>query len=136
MIVEKAAGRSLKYFAHKNIFEPLEMKNSLFYDDNSDLIKNRVFSYDKKRNEDGFNNLIMRFDLVGSGGVYLSIEDLFLWDQNFYNNKLGKGEQSIIHKMHEEGLLNRGESSSYAFALNNGTYNGLKLLDLNLTLEA
>ena len=126
MIVEKAAGQSLKDFAHENIFLPLGMKNSLFYDDNNDLIKNRVFSYEKKNDEGGFNNLIMRFDLVGSGGVYSSIEDLFLWDQNFYKNKLGKGGQDIIDKMHEEGFLNNGESSGYAFALNNGIYKGLK----------
>ncbi len=126
MIVEKAAGQSIKEFADENIFQPLGMKNTLFYDDNTDLIKNRVFSYSKKRDEDGFNNLIMRFDLVGSGGVYSCIEDLFLWDQNFYNNKLGKGGQDIIDKMHEEGLLNNGKSSGYAFALNNGTYKGLK----------
>ncbi len=126
MIVEKAAGQSLKMFAHENIFQPLGMRNTLFYDDNTDLIKNRVFSYDKKSNEEGFNNLIMRFDLVGSGGVYSNIEDLFLWDQNFYSNILGKGGQKIIQKMHEEGLLNSGKSSGYAFALNNGTYKGLK----------
>lgn len=126
MIVEKVAGQSLRDYAQENIFQPLGMKNSLFYDDNTDLIKNRVFSYNKKPNEDGFNNLIMRFDLVGSGGVYSSIEDMYLWDQNFYNNKLGKGDQNIINKMHEEGLLNNGKSSGYAFALNNGTYKGLK----------
>lgn len=126
MIIEQAAGQSLKEFAHENIFQPLGMKSSLFYDDNTDLIKNRVFSYNKKPNEDGFNNLIMRFDLVGSGGVYSNIEDLFLWDANFYNNKLGKGGQEIIQKMHQEGLLNNGESSGYAFALHNGTYKGLK----------
>lgn len=126
MIVEKAAGQSLKVFADENIFKPLGMKSSLFYDDNTDLIKNRVFSYNKKKDEAGFDNLISRFDLVGSGGVYTNIEDLYLWDQNFYNNKLGKGEQGIIEKMHEEGLLNNGESSGYAFALMNGTYKGLK----------
>ena len=126
MIVEKAAGESLREFAHKNIFQPLGMNSSLFYDDNTDLIKNRVFSYEKKNDGDGFNNLIMRFDLVGSGGVYSSVDDLLLWDQNFYNNKLGKGGQDIIYKMHEEGLLNNGESSGYAFALNNGNYKGLK----------
>jgi CubicO group peptidase (beta-lactamase class C family) len=126
MIVEKAAGQSLKEFAHQNIFHPLEMHNTLFYDDNTDLIKNRVFSYAKVPEEDKFNNLIMRFDLVGSGGVYSSIEDLFKWDQNFYNNKLGKGGPEIIQKMHEEGLLNNGESSGYAFALSMGTYKGLK----------
>jgi hypothetical protein len=51
---------------------------------------------------------------------------MFLWDQNFYDNKLGKGGPEIINKMHEEGLLSNGESSGYAFALNNGTYKGLK----------
>lgn len=126
MIVEKAAGQSLREFAHQNIFEPLGMNNTLFYDDNTDLIKNRVFSYEKKDNEDGFDNLIMRFDLVGSGGIYSTVEDLYLWDQNFYNNSLGKGGQEIIAKMHEEGVLNNGESAGYAFALNNGTYKGLK----------
>ncbi|HIC83185.1 MAG TPA: class C beta-lactamase-related serine hydrolase, partial [Candidatus Marinimicrobia bacterium] len=126
MIIEKASGQSLKMFAQEHIFSPLGMKSTLFYDDNTDLIKNRVFSYDKNSSEDGFDNLIMRFDLVGSGGVYSNIEDLFLWDQNFYNNKLGKGDQEIIKNMHKEGLLNNGESSGYAYALNNGTYKGLK----------
>ena len=125
MIVEKAAGESLRTFAEKNMFAPLGMKHTLFYDDNRDLIKNKVFSYEPKE-EGGFNNLIMRFDLVGSGGVYSSVEDLVLWDQNFYNNKLGKGGQQIINKMHEEGLLNDGTSSGYAFALNNGEYRGLR----------
>lgn len=126
MIIEKAAGVSLRSYADKNIFKPLGMQSTLFYDDNTDLIKNRVFSYMKSSDGAGFDNLINRFDLVGSGGVYSSIEDLYLWDQNFYDNKLGKGGQAIIHKMHEEGLLNNGESSGYAFALNNGTYKGLR----------
>ena len=126
MIVEKAAGKSIRDFAEEKMFRPLGMKNTLFYDDNRDLIKNKVFSYEKKTEGEGFNNLIMRFDLVGSGGVYSSIEDLLLWDQNFYNNTLGKGGQAIINKMHQEGLLNNGKSSGYAFALNNGTYKGLK----------
>jgi CubicO group peptidase (beta-lactamase class C family) len=126
MIVEKASGQTLKNFAQQHIFEPLGMKSTIFYDDNTDLIKNRVFSYRPTEDEGDFDNLIMRFDLVGSGGVYSNIEDLFLWDQNFYQNKLGKGGQAIIEKMHIEGLLNSGESSGYAFALNNGNYKGLK----------
>ena len=126
MIIEKAAGQSIKEFAAENIFKPLGMNHTIFYDDNTDLIKNRVFSYAKTADEEKFDNLIMRFDLVGSGGVYSCIEDLFLWDQNFYHNKLGKGGQGIIHKMHEEGLLNNGESSGYAFALNIGKYKGLR----------
>ena len=129
MIIEKAAGQSLRLFAKEHIFEPLGMKNTLFYDDNTDLIKNKVFSYQKKSDGSGFNNLIMRFDLVGSGGVYSTVEDLALWDNNFYDNKLGKGGPAIINKMHQEGLLNNGESSGYAFALKNGSYRGLRTVN-------
>ncbi len=124
MIVEEASGQTLREFAEEHIFGPLGMDNTLFYDDNTDLIENRVFSYQKT--EQGFDNLILRFDLVGSGGVYSNIEDLLLWDQNFYDNKLGKGGPAIIEKMHEEGRLNNGESSGYAFALVNDTYKGLR----------
>ena len=124
LIIEKASGKSLREFAQENIFNPLGMKNSLFYDDISDMIKNRAFSYEKT--ESGFNNLVSRFDLVGSGGVYSTVDDLALWDQNFYQNKLGKGGQEIINKMHQEGVLNNGKTAGYAFALINGTYNGLK----------
>ena len=126
MIIEKAAGQSLREFAGENIFAPLGMVNTRFHDDHTELIKNRVFSYAKKTDREGFDNLIMRFDLVGSGGVYSNIEDLFLWDQNFYDNKLGKGGQEIIRKMHEKGLLNNGATTDYAFALNIGTHHGLK----------
>ncbi len=100
--------------------------HALWHDTQFFFNANYVFSYEKEENGDGFDNLIMRFDLVGSGGVYSNIEDLFLWDQNFYFNKLGKGGQEIVQKMHEEGLLNNGESSGYAFALNIRTYKGLK----------
>lgn len=68
----------------------------------------------------------MRYDLVGSGGVYSNINDLYLWDQNFYQNKLGKGSQALIDTMHMEGMLNNGNRTGYAFAIVNGMYRGLK----------
>lgn len=124
IIIEKASGMSLKKFAEEEIFAPLGMEHSQFYDDITDLIKNRAFSY--SNNGDGFDNLVSRFDLVGSGGIYSTVEDLYLWDQNFYDNQLGKGRQALIDTMQTDGRLNNGESIGYAFALGNGTYRGLK----------
>ncbi len=126
MIIEKASGQPISRFAKEKIFDPLGMRNTLFYDDNTQLIRHRVFSYEKRLQREGFNNLIMRWDLVGGGGVYSNIHDLFLWDQNFYENKLGKGGQDIIHKMQQDGLLNNGQSCGYAFGLHNGTFKGLR----------
>ena len=124
MVVKEVSGLSIKDFAEKHMFGPLGMKNTHFHDDVSHIVKNRAFSYAPA--DGGYSNLIMRFDLVGSGGLYTTVEDLFLWDQNFYNNKLGKGTQDLINKMHEDGKLNNGESAGYAFGVTNGTYKGLK----------
>ena len=124
LIIEKVAGESLHDFAQKNIFSPLGMRSTLFQDDNTRIIKNRAFSYISE--DGGLKNQIMRYDLVGSGGIYSNIRDLYLWDQNFYHNKLGKGSQALIEKMHKDGMLNNGESSGYAFAIQNGTYRALR----------
>ncbi|MCR9287445.1 MAG: beta-lactamase family protein [Bacteroidetes bacterium] len=124
-IVEKASGKSLRLFAQEHIFGPLGMKNTLFYDNNKDLIKNRAFSYSTKTGEKGYNNIINR---NAGGGLRTTIEDLVKWDQNFYNNKLGKGEQLIIQKMHEEGLLNNGESTGRPLGLQIRKYKGLKVV--------
>lgn len=127
LIVEKASGKSIRDFAEEHMFKPLGMKNTHFHDDKYHIVKNRVFSYEPGKN--GYRNLIMRFDLVGSGGLYSSIGDLLLWDQNFYDNKLGKGRQELIDTMLTDGRLNNGSSAGYAFGISNGTHNGLRTVE-------
>ncbi len=125
VIVKRVSGKTLKEFAHENIFAPLAMNNSHFHDDNKHLVKNRAFGYAKTDNGK-FGNLTMRFDLVGSGGLYTTVDDLFLWDQNFYNNKLGKSGPQLIETMLTNGKLSNGEEVNYAFALTHGVYRGAK----------
>lgn len=124
IIVERVTGQSLREYADEYIFQPLGMKHSIFQDNNRRILKNRAFAYGE--NPDGsFNNMLMRFDLVGSGGLYSTVEDLYLWDQNFYNNQIGNRGQAFIDDMLTNGRFNDGTSVGYAFALVNGTYKGL-----------
>jgi CubicO group peptidase (beta-lactamase class C family) len=127
LIIRKVSGKSLREYAEENIFKPLGMKNSIFNDSNKNIIKNRAFGY-TPLNEGNFGNVFMRFDLVGSGGLYTTIEDLYLWDQNFYHNKLGKGGQTLINKMCTNGKLNDGKEVNYAFGLINGQYQGFRTI--------
>lgn len=127
MIVQKVSGQSIKDFAEEHMFGPLGMTNTHFHDDVDHIIKNRAFSY--RPSEDGFSNIIMRFDLVGSGGLYSNIEDMVIWDRNFNDNQLGKGGPELIEKMRQEGLLNSGVSSGYAFGIINGSYRGLSTME-------
>ncbi len=127
IIVERASGLSLREYADQHIFQPLGMRNSIFGDNNRRIIRNRAFAYGK--NSDGsFNSMLMRFDLVGSGGLYSTVEDLFLWDQNLYNNKLGSRGQAFVEDMLTNGKYNDGSTVDYAFALVNGKYKGLKTI--------
>lgn len=122
-IIEKVSGKSLEDFAKENIFGPLGMNNTKFCGNVYEIVPNRAESYWKEKK--GFSNLISRYDLVGAGGLYSTIEDLFIWDENLENNQLGKGTQTLIKRLLEEGILNNGEKCGYAFGIENGDYKGL-----------
>jgi CubicO group peptidase (beta-lactamase class C family) len=123
IIVNRASGKTLRQFTEEKIFIPLGMKNSHFHDDYTQLIKNRAWGY-FPAGKDGYKNFISTFDCVGSGGLYTTGEDLFLWDQNFYHCRVGGKE--LISLMETTGELNNGKKLDYAFGLVVGSYKGLK----------
>jgi len=125
IIVKRAIGKSLREFAEENIFNPLGMKNTHFHDDHTMIVKNRAVGYSHKK--DGCYRINMTtLDLVGDGGVFTTLEDLFLWDQNFYHNKIGG--KNLINQLLTPGTLNNGEKLNYAFGLRVSDYRGLKMI--------
>ncbi len=128
LIVEKASGMPFHEFAEQNIFNPLGMKNTAFHTDNRVLIPKRAHGYYVNDGRISLDAYAITYELAGAGGLYSNIEDLFLWDQNFYNNKLGNGGQSLIERMYTRGTLNDGEVLDYAFGLRHGEYRGLKYI--------
>jgi CubicO group peptidase (beta-lactamase class C family) len=123
VIVHRASGKTLRQYAQEKIFDPLGMKNSRFHDNYEELIKNRASGY-LAQGGGKYKNFISTFDCVGSGGLFTSVEDLFLWDQNFYHHNVGGKE--VFDLMHTVGTLNNGIKLDYAFALNISSYKGLK----------
>jgi len=121
VIVEKASRKSLNDFAQEHIFKPLGMKNTQFYDDHTRVVNNRAAGYSPTKR--GFRIDMTTLDHVGDGGVFTTVEDLFLWDQAFYNFKLGKELMKLIQT---PGVLNNGEKLDYAFGLEITAYKGLK----------
>lgn len=125
VIVERASGQSIREYAQEHIFEPLGMKNTHYHDDHTEIVPHRAYGY-TPRKEGGFREDMTILDIVGDGGIFTNLEDLFLWDQNFSNNKLGKGGPGLIKAMHIRGKLNSGKEINYAGGLVLGTYRGLK----------
>ena len=125
MIVEKVAEMPFSRFVLENIFQPLEMHHSLFLDDVNQLVPHRAFGY--FINKDGIvENRIMRFDLVGSGGLYTTVEDLAKWDANFYKSKIGSNQ--FVNNLLVNGFLNDGTDIKYAHAIRKSTFLGLPVI--------
>lgn len=126
-IVSRVSGMKTSAFAKKYIFAPLGMNSTHFHDDPNLIVKNRAYGYSPKEGG-GFRLDILRLKVIGDLGVFTTIEDFLKWDQNFYDNKLGKGTQNLINMMLTQGQLNNGEVLPYAFGLNIGLYRGLRTI--------
>jgi CubicO group peptidase (beta-lactamase class C family) len=124
-IVKSAGGRSLREFAEENIFKPLGMVNTGFHGDNTDVIKGRATGYSPGENG-AFVIEAPAFNHVGDGALFTTVDDLFLWDRNFYANKLGGGAP-LIEQFLTPGTLNNGEKIDYAFGIEVEKYKGLRV---------
>jgi hypothetical protein len=90
------------------------------------VVPNRAYGYAPKEGG-GFEVSMSNCEVVGDGCVFSSVNDLLLWDSNFYYNKLGGGKK-LIKMIETGGVLNSGEESLYAFGLFKSVYKGLPLI--------
>ena len=126
-VIERATKKPLSEFAAENIFKPLGMAHTRFYDDHTVVVPGRASAYKSGKNGDFLVDWSTEYDMVGAGGVMSTIDDLLLWDQNFYENKLGKG--TLLNEMQTVGVLNNGMRTTYGLGLFITTYRGLPILE-------
>lgn len=94
-VVERVSGLTLRQYAAREIFGPLQMSASHFNDAVNQVVPNRADGY--HRLDDGDYEIYMtNLNWVGDGGVYTNLDDFIRWDQNFYENRLGKGGPELI----------------------------------------
>lgn len=124
VITKRVTGKTFREYADEKIFQPLGMRRTHFHDDRQMIVPGRVMAYSPD-DEAGFRqNYWANFEKVGSGGLLSTVEDLFLWDQNFYRNQLTPAD--LLETMHSRGLLNSGDTIEYAFGLQLSEYRGLR----------
>ncbi|WP_431243179.1 serine hydrolase [Flavobacterium sp. P21] len=86
-IIEKITGKTYEQYLQETIFTPLKMVNSGY--DHSDLIiKNRATGYEKEGKKIVNAAYIDMSIPYAAGSLYSTVEDLYLWDQALYTNKL------------------------------------------------
>lgn len=124
-VVRRATKESLARFADENIFQPLGMKQTQFYDDRTRVVPGRVPAYYPGPDGNFLVGWSTNYETVGGGGLMSSVDDLLLWDRNFYEDKLGKG--TLVKELQTRGVLNDGKRTDYALGLFMSTYRGLPI---------
>lgn len=120
-IVARVADQSFAEFTRSNIFDPLNMTNTLFYDDHEKIVKNRSYSY--HADISGYKKSVLSYANVGATSLFTTVEDLSLWSMNFSNTKVG--DTTIINKMNKLAVLNNGKTFGGALGQFVGKYKGL-----------
>jgi CubicO group peptidase (beta-lactamase class C family) len=126
-VIKRATQKPLSVFAEENIFRPLGMSHTRFYDDRSVVVPGRVPAYEPGRGGSYNVGWSTNFDGVGDGGLMSSVDDLLLWDKNFYDNRLGKG--TLLKELLTRGILNNGKQIDYALGLEMGSYRGMPTVE-------
>ncbi|TYB76412.1 serine hydrolase [Bizionia myxarmorum] len=115
-LIEKVSGKSYEQMLQENIFTPLNMKDSGF-DHYETILKNRASGYSKSAN--GFINssYIDMSVPYAAGSLYSTVEDLHLWDQALYTNKLITKESMDL--FFGEHISARGAHYGYGWSIGN-----------------
>ena len=104
-ILEKLTGQTYEQLLRERIFDPAGMKNS-GYDSTHPLLSKRAAGYDATL--EGYRNTtyIDMTQPFSAGSLYSTVEDLYLWDQALYGDRILKPAGK--EKMFTPGLSSYG----------------------------
>jgi len=90
MIVERYSGQRFAEFLAENIFDPLGMQSTIAFEDGLSTITDRAFGHEDLGDDERFvqRDQNTTSAVLGDGGIYSSVEDLLLWDQSLYTEKI------------------------------------------------
>jgi CubicO group peptidase (beta-lactamase class C family) len=124
LIVERRSGQTFAHFLKQHIFEPLRMSNTLAYEEGISKVSNRAFGYSAC--PDGFTRTdqSLTSSVLGDGGIYSSVADLFKWDQALYKGNLVS--RKTLELAFTPGPQTDMPETRYGFGWYIGSYRGLK----------
>lgn len=117
-IVEKISGRSFAAFTREQLFEPLGMNSSQFYDDHEKLVKGRADSYEKRDGQ--YVKKKLNYATVGATSLMTTVEDLARWVDNFDHPKVGNAR--LIAEFNRISQLENGQPVIWSAQPNDTTY--------------
>ena len=126
IIAQRVTGKHITQLIQEHILVPLGMRRTTFNKDYRPIVKDRALSYHEGDEPGTFRNAVALAGGYGDGSIVTNVEDLLLWDRNFYNNKLNNSQPDLIEQVQVTGKLNNNKIITYAFGLEVNEYRGQK----------
>jgi CubicO group peptidase (beta-lactamase class C family) len=120
LIVEKISGKPFRDFLNDNIFQPLGMKNTIAFEKGINEVKNRAYGYSIKNGIAELTDQSITSAVLGDGGIYSSLNDLYKWDQALYAGSLI--DKKYIDESWTRGKTTDGKEFSYGYGWRLETY--------------
>jgi CubicO group peptidase (beta-lactamase class C family) len=111
MIVTIVSGRSFADFLKARIFDPLGMKHTVAYDQSRPTRHKLAHGYLREKNQ--FERWDYPMLTVGDGGLFSTLDDLFLWDQALNTERLVP--KAALEQSFTSGTTNDGRPIGYGF---------------------
>ena len=96
------------------------MNNTVAHVEGKRLVKNRAFGYDSTESGWIRHDQSLTSAVLGDGGIYSNLDDLFKWDQSLYNYDILNKKYRTASMM--RGELNNGEPIDYGYGWRLTTY--------------
>jgi CubicO group peptidase (beta-lactamase class C family) len=122
-IVKRVTGQTLAQWSQANVFEPLEMRNTLFYDDHEKVVLNRAYSYRRGSQSSEYKKSVLSYANAGATSLFTTVEDISKWAMNFETMKVGNA--NVMALMQQRFVLNRGDTIRYALGQVIDKYKGV-----------
>src|SRR5262249_4599443 len=113
LIVEKASGMRFADFLKKHIFEPLKMTGTVAFEEGISAVRNRAYGYTEHDGHFERTDQSTTSAVLGDGGIYSSVEDLYRWDQALYTTKLVRA--ATLQAAYTPAVLTGGAKTKYGF---------------------
>jgi CubicO group peptidase (beta-lactamase class C family) len=110
-IVAIVYGRSFADFLKANVFDPLGMKHTLVYDASRPALHKLAQGYLEEKGR--FERWDYPLLTAGDGGLFSTLDDLFLWDQALNTERLVP--KAALERAFTSGTTNDGTSIDYGF---------------------
>lgn len=118
-IVEEVAQMDFGVFMDKFIFKPLGMNNTFVYDPLQPLPANRSQGY---KSNWAIHGDMFADGVTGDKGIFSTVEDMYKWDQSFYNNTiLNKKFEQLSYTPQNELKGERNYGLGWRMLLNNNS---------------